>query len=177
MLCNFIYFFSILTGVKGITENGFMLPTKGGMYGAGIYLATDSSKSAQTIYTKVWILYQSIFYFRATFFENFFAIFCHFSHCFIFFSSLLLVKVVKTGCHIYHFNFGGVKVVKISTYQHFLYKPYFPLFSKKSGKSGKYINLPTLFKQTIFSTFFEKSGKSGKNNSFIRNRKLYALII
>ena len=39
-------------GVKGITENGFRLPANPGMYGAGIYFATDSSKSAQHIYTK-----------------------------------------------------------------------------------------------------------------------------
>jgi len=36
----------------GITENGFRLPAKGGMYGIGIYLASDSSKSAQELYTK-----------------------------------------------------------------------------------------------------------------------------
>ena len=39
-------------GIEGITKNGFRLPTKPGMYGAGIYFATDSSKSAQRIYTK-----------------------------------------------------------------------------------------------------------------------------
>ena len=45
-------------GVKGITENGFKLPDenpadgKRGMFGQGIYFATDSSKSAQIIYTK-----------------------------------------------------------------------------------------------------------------------------
>ena len=45
-------------GVKGITENGFRLPDenpangKRGMFGQGIYFATDSSKSAQKIYTK-----------------------------------------------------------------------------------------------------------------------------
>ena len=39
-------------GVIGITTNGFRLPSKAGMFGAGIYFATDSSKSAQTIYTK-----------------------------------------------------------------------------------------------------------------------------
>ena len=45
-------------GVKGITENGFRLPDenpqdgKRGMFGQGIYFATDSSKSAQQIYTK-----------------------------------------------------------------------------------------------------------------------------
>ena len=41
-------------GVKGITENGFRLPdpSKDNMYGAGIYFATDSSKSARDIYTK-----------------------------------------------------------------------------------------------------------------------------
>ncbi len=45
-------------GVRGITENGFRLPDdnpadgKRGMFGQGIYFATDSSKSAQNIYTK-----------------------------------------------------------------------------------------------------------------------------
>ena len=45
-------------GVKGITKNGFRLPDenpsddKRGMFGQGIYFATDSSKSAQEIYTK-----------------------------------------------------------------------------------------------------------------------------
>lgn len=44
-------------GVKGITENGFLLPTpKSGqrppMYGYGVYFASDSSKSAQEMYTK-----------------------------------------------------------------------------------------------------------------------------
>ena len=41
-------------GVKGITENGFRLPnpSNDNMYGAGIYFATDSSKSAREIYTK-----------------------------------------------------------------------------------------------------------------------------
>ena len=45
-------------GVKGITKDGFRMPdpnpppTKRGMYGQGIYFATDSSKSAQKIYTK-----------------------------------------------------------------------------------------------------------------------------
>ena len=41
-------------GVKGITENGFRLPnpSNDNMYGAGIYFATDSSKSARPIYTK-----------------------------------------------------------------------------------------------------------------------------
>ena len=39
-------------GVLGITKNGFRLPKDAGMYGAGIYFATDSSKSAQEIYTK-----------------------------------------------------------------------------------------------------------------------------
>ena len=41
-----------IEGVQGITKNGFRLPTNPGMYGKGIYLATDSSKSAQEIYTK-----------------------------------------------------------------------------------------------------------------------------
>ena len=41
-------------GVIGITENGFRLPSPSinNMYGAGIYFATDSSKSAREIYTK-----------------------------------------------------------------------------------------------------------------------------
>ena len=39
-------------GVEGITTNGFRLPQIAGMYGAGVYFATDSSKSAQEIYTK-----------------------------------------------------------------------------------------------------------------------------
>ena len=39
-------------GVVGITKDGFRLPKDPGMYGAGIYFATDSSKSAQEIYTK-----------------------------------------------------------------------------------------------------------------------------
>ena len=46
-------------GVKGIVENGFRMPPKTlpfgqkpGMYGQGIYFATDSSKSARGIYTK-----------------------------------------------------------------------------------------------------------------------------
>jgi hypothetical protein len=45
-------------GVKGITKDGFRMPdqnpppSKRGMYGQGIYFATDSSKSAQKIYTK-----------------------------------------------------------------------------------------------------------------------------
>ena len=39
-------------GVDGITKSGFRLPANPGMYGAGIYLAADSSKSAQKIYTK-----------------------------------------------------------------------------------------------------------------------------
>jgi hypothetical protein len=38
-------------GVQGITRNGFRIG-KAGMYGAGIYFATDSSKSSQEIYTK-----------------------------------------------------------------------------------------------------------------------------
>ena len=38
-------------GIEGITRNGFRMGT-GGMYGGGIYFATDSSKSAQSCYTK-----------------------------------------------------------------------------------------------------------------------------
>jgi hypothetical protein len=38
-------------GVEGITKGGFRIG-KPGMYGAGIYFATDSSKSSQVIYTK-----------------------------------------------------------------------------------------------------------------------------
>ena len=37
---------------QAIAENGFRLPQRPGMYGKGIYFATDSSKSAQDIYTK-----------------------------------------------------------------------------------------------------------------------------
>ena len=47
------------SGVKGIVRKGFKMPEanprppkKRGMYGQGIYFATDSSKSARTIYTK-----------------------------------------------------------------------------------------------------------------------------
>ena len=45
-------------GIDGITRNGFKKPgppppgQRPGMYGQGIYFATDSSKSAQEIYTK-----------------------------------------------------------------------------------------------------------------------------
>ena len=41
-------------GVEGIIQEGFRLPKSSGknMYGDGIYLASDSSKSAQAIYTK-----------------------------------------------------------------------------------------------------------------------------
>lgn len=39
-------------GVEGITSTGFRLPDNPGMYGKGIYFATDASKSAQEIYTK-----------------------------------------------------------------------------------------------------------------------------
>ncbi len=39
-------------GVTGITKTGFHMPRNAGMFGAGIYFATDSSKSAQEIYTK-----------------------------------------------------------------------------------------------------------------------------
>lgn len=41
-------------GVKGITENGFRLPepSDSNMFGCGIYFATDSTKSAQELYTK-----------------------------------------------------------------------------------------------------------------------------
>lgn len=38
-------------GVEGITRQGFRIGSAG-MYGAGIYFATDSSKSSQEIYTK-----------------------------------------------------------------------------------------------------------------------------
>ncbi len=38
-------------GVTGISKQGFRLGS-GGMYGAGIYFATDSSKSSRSIYTK-----------------------------------------------------------------------------------------------------------------------------
>ena len=45
-------------GIRGITKDGFRVPgqpppgQRPGMYGQGIYFATDSSKSAQEIYTK-----------------------------------------------------------------------------------------------------------------------------
>ena len=38
--------------IDSIIKDGFRLPEKAGMYGKGIYFATDSSKSAQKIYTK-----------------------------------------------------------------------------------------------------------------------------
>ena len=39
--------------IMGITEEGFRLPKSGNpMYGLGVYFASDSSKSAQEIYTK-----------------------------------------------------------------------------------------------------------------------------
>ena len=42
-----------LEGVEGIIKDGFRMPKPGNqMYGAGIYFASDSSKSAQEIYTK-----------------------------------------------------------------------------------------------------------------------------
>jgi Poly(ADP-ribose) polymerase catalytic domain len=41
-------------GIEGIAEEGFRLPPEDrvGMFGRGIYFATDSTKSAQEIYTK-----------------------------------------------------------------------------------------------------------------------------
>lgn len=41
-------------GVEGITANGFRLPdwSDGNMFGRGVYFATDSSKSANELYTK-----------------------------------------------------------------------------------------------------------------------------
>ena len=38
--------------VDAIIKTGFLMPKKPGMYGRGIYFATDASKSAQEIYTK-----------------------------------------------------------------------------------------------------------------------------
>ena len=38
--------------VDKIIEGGFKMPSKAGMFGKGIYFATDSSKSAQDLYTK-----------------------------------------------------------------------------------------------------------------------------
>ena len=38
--------------IDNIIKVGFIMPKKAGMYGAGIYFATDSSKSAQDMYTK-----------------------------------------------------------------------------------------------------------------------------
>jgi hypothetical protein len=50
----FLFHGTSVEGVKGITENGFRLPTRSpnNMFGAGVYFATDSSKSAQQLYTK-----------------------------------------------------------------------------------------------------------------------------
>ena len=39
-------------GIEGITKEGFKLPERAGMFGKGLYFATDSSKSAQDRYTK-----------------------------------------------------------------------------------------------------------------------------
>ena len=39
-------------GVEGIPKTGFRLPSNPGMYGKGVYFATDSSKSSRYIYTK-----------------------------------------------------------------------------------------------------------------------------
>jgi hypothetical protein len=41
-------------GVEGITQHGFRLPprTSANMFGQGVYFATDSTKSAQELYTK-----------------------------------------------------------------------------------------------------------------------------
>ena len=41
-------------GVEGIPKNGFRLPawSEDNMFGQGVYFATDSSKSAQNLYTK-----------------------------------------------------------------------------------------------------------------------------
>ena len=38
--------------VEAIIKDGFLLPKGGGMFGSGIYFATDASKSAQEMYTK-----------------------------------------------------------------------------------------------------------------------------
>ena len=38
--------------VNAIIKDGFKLPSKAGLYGKGVYFASDSSKSAQEIYTK-----------------------------------------------------------------------------------------------------------------------------
>jgi len=40
------------SAVEAIIKDGFKLPTRAGMYGKGIYFATDSSKSANTLYTQ-----------------------------------------------------------------------------------------------------------------------------
>jgi len=40
------------SAVDAIIKDGFKLPTRPGMYGKGIYFATDSSKSANTLYTQ-----------------------------------------------------------------------------------------------------------------------------
>ena len=38
-------------GVEGIPKTGFRLPNSPGMFGKGVYFATDSSKSSQEIYS------------------------------------------------------------------------------------------------------------------------------
>lgn len=40
------------SSIDNIVKDGFKLPQKAGMFGKGIYFATNSSKSAQEIYTK-----------------------------------------------------------------------------------------------------------------------------
>ena len=39
-------------GIEGIIQEGFRLPLRAGMFGKGIYFASNSSKAAQDIYTK-----------------------------------------------------------------------------------------------------------------------------
>ena len=39
-------------GIEGIPKTGFRIGSEAGMYGKGVYFATDSSKSSQLIYTK-----------------------------------------------------------------------------------------------------------------------------
>ena len=69
----------------------------------------------------------------ATFFEDIFATLPLLPLLQTFFEPFV-GKSGKTGCHFYHFIFGGVKVVKvakITTHQLFPGKPSFPLLSRK----------------------------------------------
>jgi hypothetical protein len=50
----FLFHGTSVEGVNGITANGFRLPERNedNMFGSGVYFATDSTKSAQELYTK-----------------------------------------------------------------------------------------------------------------------------